>query len=109
VPCRSRRRSSGPWGRQTRHVAYRPDDLGGQYGSHAEDLYEAGTGGFHLGLDALVQVRDLSLQCPDSKRKISEASRRRRRSETTWGRMLRKMRAARWVESVPLPRRGVGP
>jgi hypothetical protein len=36
-------------------------------------------------------------------RKISEANRRRRRAEAPrWGRMPRRRRAARWVESVPV-------
>jgi hypothetical protein len=35
-------------------------------------------------------------------RKISEANRRRRRAEAPWGRMPRRMRAARWAESVPV-------
>jgi hypothetical protein len=52
-------------GRETRHTADRPDDLGGQYGTHAEDLYEAGAGSFYLGFDTPIEVCDLSLQCPD--------------------------------------------
>jgi hypothetical protein len=51
--------------RETRHVAYRPNYLGGQYGADAEDLGEGGAGGFYLGFDALVQVSDLSVQRPD--------------------------------------------
>jgi hypothetical protein len=40
-------------------------------------------------------------------RKISEANCRRRRAEASpWGRMPRKMRAARWAESVPATRPG---
>ena len=35
-------------------------------------------------------------------RKISEASRRRRRAEAPWCRTPRKMRAARWAESLPV-------
>ena len=42
------------FGRETRHTANRPDDLGGQYGTDAEDLYEAGSGSFYFGFDALV-------------------------------------------------------
>ena len=52
-------------GRETRHIADRPDDPGGQYGTHAEDLGEGGAGGFHLGLDAPAQVSDLSIQRPN--------------------------------------------
>jgi hypothetical protein len=88
-------------GRETCHTADCPDDLGGQDGSYAEDLGEGGAGSFHLGFDTLIEVRDLSLQCPDSKRRISKANRRRTRAEESCGRMPRRMRAARWVESVP--------
>jgi hypothetical protein len=68
-------------GREALHVADRPDDRSGQYGTYAEDLGEGGAGGFYLGFDAPVQVRDLSIQCPDSKRSTSEANPRRRRAE----------------------------
>jgi hypothetical protein len=54
---------AGP-GRETPHVADRADDPCGQYGTHAEDLSEGGARGFDLGLDALVEVRDLSIQRP---------------------------------------------
>jgi hypothetical protein len=64
VPCHSRRRS-WPCGREARHVADRPDDPRGQYGTHAVDLGEDGAGGLHLGFDAPVQVLDLSVQRPD--------------------------------------------
>src|SRR5215207_3192992 len=52
-------------GREPRHVADRPDDLRGQYGTYAEDLGEGGTGSFYLGFYAPVQVRDLSIQRTD--------------------------------------------
>src|SRR5215203_7497856 len=52
-------------GREALHAADRPDDLRGQYGTYAEDLREGGTGSFHLGFDAPIQVRDLSIQRPD--------------------------------------------
>ena len=54
-----------PWGRETRHVADRPDDPSSQYGTYAVDLGEGGAGGFHLGFDAPTQVRDLPIQRPD--------------------------------------------
>jgi hypothetical protein len=41
-------------GREARHVADRTDDLGGQYGTYAEDLGEGGAGSFYLTFDALV-------------------------------------------------------
>jgi hypothetical protein len=41
-------------GREAHHVADRPDDLRGQYGTYAEDLGKGGAGSFHLGFDALV-------------------------------------------------------
>jgi len=82
-------------GREAHHAADRPDDLGGQYGTHAEDLGEGGAGSFHLRFDAPVQVRDLSVQRPDAKRSTSEANRRRRWAEAPCGRMPRRMRAAR--------------
>jgi hypothetical protein len=40
--------------REARHVADRPDDLGGQYGTWAEDLGEGGAGSLYLGFDAPV-------------------------------------------------------
>ena len=43
----------GP-GREARHVADRPDDPSGQYGTYAEDLGEGGAGSFYLGFDAPV-------------------------------------------------------
>jgi len=52
-------------GRETRHVADRPYDPRGQYGTHTEDLGEGGAGGFHLSFDEPVQVLDLSVQRPD--------------------------------------------
>jgi hypothetical protein len=41
-------------GREARHVAYSPDDLGGQYGTYAEDLGESGSGRLYPGFDTLV-------------------------------------------------------
>jgi hypothetical protein len=64
APC-PRRRRSGPWGREPPHVADRPYDLGGQYGTYAEDLGKGGARKFHLGFDAPVEVRDLSIERPD--------------------------------------------
>ena len=52
-------------GRETLHTTDRPDDPRGQYGPHAEDLGEGGTGSFYLGFDTLVEVRDLSIQRTD--------------------------------------------
>ena len=52
-------------GRETLHTADRPDDPGGQYGTHAEGLREGGAGGLHLGFDAPVEVGDLLVQRPD--------------------------------------------
>jgi hypothetical protein len=40
--------------RETRHAADRAYDLGGQYGTYAEDLGKGGAGSFHLGFDAPV-------------------------------------------------------
>src|SRR5215208_7268674 len=40
--------------REALHVAGRPNDPRGQYGTHAEDLGEGGAGSFYLGFDALV-------------------------------------------------------
>src|SRR3569623_1442654 len=51
--------------REACHVADRADDLGGQDGTHAEDLGEGGARGLHLGLYATVQVRDLLVLRPD--------------------------------------------
>src|SRR5215208_5683364 len=51
--------------REAPHVADRPDDPRGQYGTHAEDLGEGGAGGFHLGFDAPVEVRDFPVKCAD--------------------------------------------
>jgi hypothetical protein len=68
-------------GREARHIADRPDDPRGQYGTYAQDLGKGGAGGLHLGFDAPVQVGDLPIQRPDSKRSTSEANRRRRRAE----------------------------
>ena len=88
--------------REARHVADRPQDRRGQDGTYAEDLGEAGAGGVQLGFHARVQVHDLSVQHPDSKRSTSEANRRRRRSEAQpWDLMPRRMRAARSAESFP--------
>jgi hypothetical protein len=53
VPCLSRKRSV-PWGREARHVADRPYDPRGQYGTYAEDLGEGGARRFYLGFDAPV-------------------------------------------------------
>ena len=52
-------------GREPPHVADRPYDLGGQYGTYAEDLGKGGARKFHLGFDAPVEVRDLSIERPD--------------------------------------------
>ncbi len=101
APCQRRRRSSGPWGREAHHVADRPHDPRGQYGTYAEDLVKGGVGSFHLGFDAPIQVGDLPIQRPDSKRSTSEANRRLRLAEAPRGRMPRRMRAARGAESVP--------
>ena len=46
-------------GGQTRHVADRPYDPGGQYGTYAEDLGEGGAGSFYLGFDAPTQTTDV--------------------------------------------------
>jgi hypothetical protein len=64
APYRSRRRSA-PCGREAPHVPDRAYDPSGQYGTYAEDLGEGGAGSFHLGLDAPVEVRYLSIQRPD--------------------------------------------
>jgi hypothetical protein len=66
-------------GREAHHIADRPDDLRGQYGTYAEDLGKGGAGSLYLRFDAPVEVRDLSIQRTDSKRKISEANRPCRR------------------------------
>jgi hypothetical protein len=42
------------FGREAHHVADRPDDLRGQYGTHTKDLGEGGAGSLYLGFDALV-------------------------------------------------------
>ena len=52
-------------GRETRHVADRPDDPSSQYGTYAVDLGEGGAGGFHLGFDAPVKIGDLPVERPD--------------------------------------------
>src|SRR5215204_4356743 len=52
-------------GREAPHVPDRAYDPSGQYGTYAEDLGEGGAGSFHLGLDAPVEVRYLSIQRPD--------------------------------------------
>src|SRR5829696_9125773 len=51
--------------REARHIADGPDDPRGQDGTYAEDLGEGGAGGFYLGFDAPIQVRDLSVERPD--------------------------------------------
>jgi hypothetical protein len=90
------------FGREARHIADRTDDPRGQDGSYAEDLGEDGARGFYLGFDAPVEVGDLPVQRPDSKRSTSEANRRRRRVEAPpFGRMERRMRAALSAESFP--------
>jgi hypothetical protein len=48
-------------GRETCHTTDRPNDLGSQYRTHAEDLGEGGARSFHFGFDAPVQVCNLSL------------------------------------------------
>src|SRR5215217_1025378 len=52
-------------GREAPHVPDRAYDPSGQYGTYAEDLGEGGAGSFHLGLDAPVEIRYLSIQRPD--------------------------------------------
>ena len=52
-------------GRETRHVANRPYDLGGQDGTYVQDLGEGGAGSFHLGFDAPTQVSDLPVERPN--------------------------------------------
>src|SRR5918994_1750792 len=47
------------------HLADRAHDPGGQDGTYAVDLGEGGTGSFHLGFDAPVQVRDLPVKSAD--------------------------------------------
>jgi hypothetical protein len=87
-------------GRKAPHVPHRTDDPSGQDGTYAEYLSEGGARSFYLGFDAPVEVGDLRIERPDSKRSTSEASRRRRRAEAPLGRMPRRMRAARSAESV---------
>jgi hypothetical protein len=58
-------------GRETRHVADRTDDPGGQDGSYAEHLGEGGAGGLHLGFDAPVEVRDLPVKSADVAQHLS--------------------------------------
>jgi hypothetical protein len=52
-------------GREAHHIADRPNDLRGQYGTYAEDLGESGAGSLYLRFDAPVEVRDLSIQRTD--------------------------------------------
>ena len=86
-------------GREACHVTDRADDPRRQDRTYAEDLGEGGARGFHLGLDALVQVCDLSVQRPD----VAQHLRSQPPAEAPpWGRMPRKMRAARWAESFPV-------
>jgi hypothetical protein len=90
-----------PLAREARHVADRPDDLRGKYGTYAEDLGEGGAGGFHLGFDAPTQVRDLSIQCPD----VAQHLRSQPSAEASRGALgpyaARPRRAARSAESFP--------
>ena len=51
--------------REAHHIADRPYDLGGLYGTYAEDFGKGGAGGFYLGFDAPIEICDLSLQCAD--------------------------------------------
>jgi hypothetical protein len=88
-------------GRETRHVADRPDDPSSQYGTYAVDLGEGGAGGFHLGFDAPVKIGDLPVERPDVAQHLRSQPRRLRRAEAPWARMPRTMRAARVAESVP--------
>jgi hypothetical protein len=108
APYRSRRRSA-PWSGSVPRRLPRAHDPGGQYGTYAEDLREAGAGSLYLGFDALVEVGDHSIQRPDPKRSTSEASRRRTRDEEpSCGRMPRRMRTARSAGASRLSRRARG-
>jgi hypothetical protein len=88
-------------GRETFHIAYRPDDLGCHYGTYAKDLYEAGA----VQASTSASMRSLRSaifrSSARTSRKISEANSRRMRAEAPCGRMPRRMRAARGAESVP--------
>ena len=87
--------------REARHVTDRAYDPRGQDGTYAEDLGEGGAGSLYLGFDALVFRSAIFRSSVLMSRRPSEASRRRTREEEPCGRMPRKMRAARWAESVP--------
>ena len=90
------------FGREAPHVADCADDLYGQYGTYAKDLGEGGAGRSYLFFYAPIQVSDLSLERSDVAQHLRKANRRRRRAEAPpWGRMPRRMRAARSLESVP--------
>jgi hypothetical protein len=88
-------------GREARRVADRPDDLRGQYGTHTEDIGEGGAGSFYLGFYAPIFRSAIFLSSVRMSRSTSEANRRRRRAEVPWGRIPRRIRAARWADSVP--------
>ena len=88
-------------GRETCHTADRPDDLGGQYGTHAKDIGEGGVASFYLGFDVSIELCDLSLQCPDVAHDLRSQPPATAGPEEPCGRMPRRMRAARRVESVP--------
>jgi hypothetical protein len=92
--CRSRRQS-GPWSGNAPRVADRPDDLCGQYGTYAEDLYEAGSGSFYLGFEVSSFRSAIFRSSVRMSRRTSEANRRRTQAEAPCGRMPRTMRAAR--------------
>ena len=89
------------FGREACHVPDRPYDLSGQYWTYAEDLGEGGARCSYLFFDAPTQVRDLPVERPDSKRRTSEANRRRMLDEEPCGRIPRRIRAARGAESLP--------
>ena len=65
-------------------------------------LGEGGAGRSYLFFYAPIQVSDLSVERSDVAQHLRKANRRRRRAEAPpWGRMPRRMRAARSLESVP--------
>ena len=93
--------SREPCGREAHHIADRPDDLlaasmGPMPKISVRVVPEASTSASMRSFRSAIFRSSVRMS-----RKISEASRRRRQAEAPWGRMPRKMRAARWAESVP--------
>ena len=87
-------------GLETRHTVDRPDVLAASMGPMPKVsmrlVAEASTSASIRSFRSVIFRSSVRMS-----RMISEGNRRRMRAEGPWGRMPRKMRAARGVESVP--------